>query len=71
MEDKYKTPAGNIYNESELREMYPNDFDNLVSQGIFTKEDETIIQSETDDSVVDVQEAVSTQIEEPDLVEYS
>jgi len=65
MEDKYKTPAGNIYNESELREMYPNDFDNLVSQGIFTKEDETIIQSETDDSVVDVQETVSTQIEEP------
>jgi len=35
-EKKYKTPAGNIYTESELRKKYPDQFDSLVSNNKLT-----------------------------------
>ena len=52
-EKKYKTPAGNIYTESELRKKYPDQFDSLVSnnkltlvsdEGDVTEEEEEVVE---------------------------
>ena len=58
-EKKYKTPAGNIYTESELRKKYPDQFDSLVSNNKLTLVSDG----------GDVEEVVETPVAETPVVE--
>jgi|14_taG_2_1085336.scaffolds.fasta_scaffold02386_2 hypothetical protein len=63
----YKTPNGTIVEESILREKYGSRFDELVSNGTFTLEEEEVVKKK--DSDFPVQEEVTesiTELETPD-----
>ncbi len=69
-EKKYKTPAGNIYTESELRKKYPDQFDSFVSNNKFTLVSDEGDVTEEEEEVVEepaVEEPVveETAVEEP------
>ncbi len=77
-EKRYKTPAGNIYTESELRKKYPDQFDSLVSnnkltlvsdEGDVTEEEEEVFEEPAvEESVVEtpaVEEPVVEEVETP------
>ena len=72
-EKRYKTPAGNIYTESELRKKYPDQFDSLVSnnkltlvsdEGDVTEEEEPAVEEPAVEEPV-VEEPVVEEVETP------
>ena len=63
----YKTPNGTIVEESILREKYGSRFDELISNGTFTLEEEKVVKKK--DLDFPVQEEVTesiTEVETPD-----
>jgi len=63
----YKTPNGTIVEESILRERYGSRFDELVSNGTFTLEEEEVVKKKDSDlpSPEEVTESI-TEVETPD-----
>ena len=63
----YKTPNGTIVEESVLREKYGSRFDELVSNGTFTLEEEKVVKKKELDFPVqeEVTESI-TEVETPD-----
>ena len=68
-EKKYKTPAGNIYTESELRKKYPDQFDSLVSNNKLTLVSDEGDVTEEEEEVVEEPAVEEPVVEEPAVEE--
>jgi hypothetical protein len=78
-EKKYKTPAGNIYTESELRKKYPDQFDSLVSnnkltlvsdEGDVTEEEEVVEEPAVEEPAVEEPVVEKAEAPIPDYGSY-